>query len=172
MPRPHNWRDIFKAHGSRWTVPREATLEFLNKSSKHMSAKEIHASLCKSYPEMGLTTVYRTLELLTRMGLITKLNLGDGQSRYELKPREKDEHHHHLICTECGKIIDYSEFLDEELELVRKTEKRLAKKYDFRILDHNIEFLGMCEKCNKINRRKQVSETPKGASVLKKTSRV
>lgn len=149
MPRPHNWRQIFKSHGSRWTVPREAILEFLSNSLKHMSAKEIHASLCKSYPGMGLTTVYRTLELLARMGLITKLNLGDGQSRYELKSREKGEHHHHLICTKCGKIIDYSEFLDEELELVSKTEERLAKKYDFRILDHNIEFLGMCKKCNK-----------------------
>jgi len=149
MPGPHNWRHRFKGHVSRWTVPREAILEFLSKSSKHMSAKEIHASLCKSYPRMGLTTIYRTLELLARMGFITKLTLGDGQSRYEFKSSEKEKHHHHLICTECGKIINYSEFLDEELKLVRKTEERLAKKYDFKILDHNIEFLGICEKCNK-----------------------
>ena len=149
MPGPHNWKHRFKGHVSRWTVPREAMLEFLSGSSKHMSAKEIYASLYKSYPETGLTTVYRTLDLLARMGLITKLTLGDGQSRYELKSREKEDHHHHLICTKCGKIIDYSEFLDEELKLVRKTEERLAKKYDFKILDHNIEFLGICEKCNK-----------------------
>jgi Fur family ferric uptake transcriptional regulator len=112
-----------------------------------MSAKEIYASLYKSHPGMGLTTVYRTLELLAQMGLITKLTLGDGQSRYEFKSGEKKEHHHHLICTECGKIIDYTEFLDEELELVKKTEERLAKKYDFKITDHNIEFLGLCKKC-------------------------
>jgi len=83
MPGPHNWRHRFKGHVSRWTVPREAILEFLSKSSKHMSAKEIYASLCKSYPGMGLTTIYRTLELLARMGFITKLTLGDGQSRYD-----------------------------------------------------------------------------------------
>ncbi len=149
MPEPQNWRHIFKGHASRWTMPREAILESLSKASKHMSAKEIYASLGKSYPGMGLTTVYRTLELLARMGLITKITLGDGQSRYEFKSSEKEKHHHHLICTECGKIINYSEFLAEELKLVRKTEERLAKKYDFKILDHNIEFLGICEKCNK-----------------------
>lgn len=147
MPRPHKWKHRFKGNVSRWTVPREAILEFLSRSPKHMSAKEIYASLYKSYPGMGLTTVYRTLELLAQMGLITKLTLGDGQSRYEFKSGEKKDHHHHLICTKCGKIIDYTEFLDEELELVRNTEKRLAKKYDFKIFDHNIEFLGICKKC-------------------------
>ncbi len=81
------------------------------------------------------------------MGIVTKLSLGDGQSRYELKSSEKEEHHHHLICTECGKIINYSEFLDEELDLVKKTEEKLEKKYDFTIQDHNIEFLGICANC-------------------------
>lgn len=147
MPEPHKWRHRLKGCVFRRTIPREAILEFLSRSSKHMSAKEIYASLHKSYPGMGLTTVYRTLDLLARMGIITKLILGDGQSRYEFKSREKEEHHHHLICTKCGRIIDYSEFLNEELNLIRKTEERLAEKYNFRILDHNIEFLGICEKC-------------------------
>lgn len=147
MSKPNRMRHRFKGHISRWTMPREAVLELLSKSTKHMSAKEIYASLYNTYPGMGLTTVYRTLDLLARMGIITKLTLGDGQSRYEFKSGEKEEHHHHLVCTNCGKIIDYSEFLDEELRLVRKTEERLAKKYEFKILDHNIEFLGLCEKC-------------------------
>ena len=147
MPGPHKLRHRFKGHVSRWTMPREAILEFLSRSSKHMSAKEIYASLYDTHPEMGLTTVYRTLDLLARMGIITKLTLGDGQSRYEFKSSEKKDHHHHLICTICGKIINYSEFLDEELRLVKKTEERLAKKYDFKILDHNIEFFGICVKC-------------------------
>ena len=143
----HKFRHRFEGHVSRWTMPREAILEFLSQSSKHMSAKEIYASLYDKYPGIGLTTVYRTLDLLARMGIVTKLALGDGQSRYELKSSEKEEHHHHLVCTRCGTIIDYSEFLDEELRLVRKTEERLAEKYNFEILDHNIEFLGICAKC-------------------------
>ena len=147
MRGPHRMRRKFKDHVSRWTMPREAILELLSKSSKHMSAKEIYASLYDSYPGMGLTTVYRTLDLLARMGIVTKLTLGDGQSRYEFKSREKEDHHHHLICTSCGRIIDYSEFLEEELSLVKKTEERLEKKFNFVIQDHNIEFLGLCEKC-------------------------
>jgi Fur family ferric uptake transcriptional regulator len=147
MSGPNKLRHRFKGRVSRWTMPREAILELLSKSSKHMSAKEIYASLYNSYPGMGLTTVYRTLDLLARMGVVTKLTLGDGQSRYEFKSREKEDHHHHLICTSCGRIIDYSEFLDEELSLVKKTEERLAKKFNFVIQDHNIEFLGLCEKC-------------------------
>ena len=147
MPRPQRFRHRFKGKVSRWTMPREAILKLLSKSSKHMSAKEIYASLYEAYPGMGLTTVYRTLDLLARMGVVTKLTLGDGQSRYEFKSSEKSDHHHHLICTHCGKIIDYSEFLDEELRLVKKTEERLAKKYDFTINDHNIEFLGICSEC-------------------------
>lgn len=122
-------------------------MKLLSRSQKHMSAKEIYASLHRSFPGMGLSTVYRTLDLLARMGIVTKLILGDGQSRYEFKSSEKEEHHHHLVCANCGKIIDYSEFLDEELRLVKKTEERLAKKYDFKIFDHNIEFLGLCNKC-------------------------
>ncbi|TEU06404.1 MAG: transcriptional repressor [Candidatus Aminicenantes bacterium] len=147
MSGPRKLKHRFEGYASRLTAPREAILEFLSKSSKHMSAKEIYASLHGSYPGIGLSTVYRTLDLLARMGIVTKLAIGDGQSRYEFKSKEKDEHHHHLICTNCGKIINYSEFLDEELGLVKKTEERLAKKYNFIIQDHNIEFLGICEKC-------------------------
>ena len=147
MSGSHRLRHRFGDHVSRLTAPREAVLEFLSRSSKHMSAKEIYASLHRSYPGMGLSTVYRTLDLLARLGIVNKLSIGDGQSRYEFKSKGKDEHQHHLICTSCGEIINYSEFLDEELSLVKKTEERLAKKYNFIIQDHNIEFLGICKKC-------------------------
>jgi Fur family ferric uptake transcriptional regulator len=143
----HVLRQRLEGHASRITAPRQAIMEFLSQSSKHLSAKEIYASLHRSYPGLGLSTVYRTLDLLAGMGIVTKLSLGDGQSRYELKSKKKEEHHHHLICTHCGEIINYSEFLEEELRLVKKTEEKLAKKYNFLIQDHNIEFLGICEKC-------------------------
>jgi len=147
MSRAHGLRHSFAGHASRVTAPREAILEFLSQSKKHMSAKEIYFSLHRSYPSLGLSTVYRTLDLLARMNIVNKISIGDGQRRYEFKSKEKDEHHHHLICTNCGKINNYSEFLDEELLLIKKTEEKLAKKYNFIIQDHNIEFLGICEKC-------------------------
>lgn len=147
MPGRRQWQHRFRENVSRWTLPREVILNLLSRSSKHMSAKELYASLYRLYPGIGLTTVYRTLELLFRLGFVQKVSSGDGQSRYELKSGDKKDHHHHVICTKCGKIIDYRDFVQEELELVKKIEETLAKKHDFLILDHNIEFLGLCKNC-------------------------
>ncbi len=147
MPGPHKWRQRWHGQFTRWTAPREAILDLMSRTTKHLSAKEIYAALYRMYPGIGLTTVYRTLDLLVQMGLINKFSIGDGQSRFEFKSEEKKGHHHHIICSKCGKIIDYNDFLEEELELVNKTEKHLTKKYNFKVLGHNIEFYGLCEKC-------------------------
>ncbi len=147
MPRPHKWQHRLQGHGSRWTVPRGAILNHLSRTSKHMSAKEVYTALHKIYPALGLITVYRTLDLLVRMGLLYKFSFGTGESRYEFKSDTEDSHHHHLICTKCGKILDYTDYVDEELELIKKTEEALATKHSFCITDHNIEFYGLCDKC-------------------------
>jgi Fur family ferric uptake transcriptional regulator len=147
MPGPHKWMHRFQGHVSRWTVPREAILKLLSRTAKHLSAKEIYAALYRIYPGLGLTTVYRNLDLLSNTGFIKKITIGDGQTRYEFKSPEKEEHHHHLICTGCGKIIDYRDFMDEELELIKKTEGSLTRRYNFKITGHNIEFYGLCENC-------------------------
>jgi Fur family ferric uptake transcriptional regulator len=128
-------------------MPREAILGLLSQTREHLTAKDIYGSLYSLYPGIGLTTIYRTLELLYRFGFVHKISAGDGQSRYALRREGKEDHHHHLICTRCGKIIDYRDFVREELELVKKTEETLARKHNFSITDHNIEFLGLCEKC-------------------------
>lgn len=147
MPSAPKWKQRFKGEGFRWTITRKAILDFLSKTSKHMSAQEIYDSLLKLYPGIGLSTVYRTLDLLSRMGLVNKLNIGEGKSRYEYKPGEESAHHHHLICTNCGRIIDYSDFLDEELLLIGKIEKNLARKHDFVVKEHSIDFYGLCKNC-------------------------
>jgi Fur family ferric uptake transcriptional regulator len=158
MQRPPMDRQRHRRHFCRWTGPREAILQLLSRTTKHMSAKEIYATLHKLYPGIGLTTVYRTLDLLARMGLIHKFSIGDGHNRYEFISDDKSKHHHHLICTQCGKITNYSEFIDEELALVKKTEARLAKKYNFSIEGHNIEFLGICEDCKTRNLKKEKAD--------------
>ncbi|OQX53124.1 MAG: hypothetical protein B5M54_07550 [Candidatus Aminicenantes bacterium 4484_214] len=81
-------------------MPKEVILNLLSRTSKHMSAKEIHATLYRMHPRIGLTTISRTLDLLYRMGLIYKLDIVDGHTRYEFRSGEKKEHHH-LICPEC-----------------------------------------------------------------------
>jgi Fur family ferric uptake transcriptional regulator len=140
-------RPDLKGKASRWTLPRQVIFDLLKRSPSHLSAKEIYDALHRAYPGIGLSTIYRTLELLFQLGLIRKLSSGDGQSRYELKTQDLEGHHHHLICLGCGRIIDYQDFAEEELQLIKKTEKVLAKKYNFLIKDHKIEFFGLCEKC-------------------------
>jgi len=147
MPGRGNWSHRYQGYFSRWTVPREAILNLLSKTSGHISAKEIYAALYRIYPGIGLTTVYRTLDLLVRMDLLNKFTFGGGESLYEIRSGEKKEHHHHLICTNCGRIIDYNEFLEEEVKLIKKTEEVLEQKYNFKVLNHNIEFYGLCDKC-------------------------
>ena len=140
-------RDGVKNHCSRWTVPREEIFNLLVRTQQHLSAKEVYATLNPANPAIGLTTVYRTLDLLDRAGLVRKINAGDGQVRYEYRRGHESDHHHHLICSNCGKILNYRDFEKEELELVRKTEDILANKFGFLIREHNIEFLGLCPEC-------------------------
>ncbi|MGB9765747.1 MAG: Fur family transcriptional regulator [Candidatus Saccharicenans sp.] len=145
----HQVRSRLRENVSRWTQPRDIILDILARTNKHLSAKEIYDTIYSTHPGIGLTTVYRTLELFHRFGVVQKVTSPDGQSRYQLRSEGSEEHHHHLICIRCGKIIDYQDFAEEELELVKKTEQVLSQKHNFLILDHNIEFLGLCEKCRK-----------------------
>jgi Fur family ferric uptake transcriptional regulator len=152
MPGRDKWRCRFRENVSRWTVPREVILDLLSRTSKHMSTKDIYASLTSLYPGIGLTTIYRTLELMHRLGFVQKVTAHDGQRRYELKDEGERSHHHHLVCNQCGDIIDYRDFVQEELEFVKRAEEVLTAKHSFLIQDHNIEFLGVCEKCRATTR--------------------
>jgi Fur family ferric uptake transcriptional regulator len=147
---PPWWHGKFRGRGYRLTIPREVILNALSKTSDHLSAEDIYMAIHKFYPAIGLTTIYRTLELLVQMGLIFKFDFGDKRARYELAagPQGK-RHHHHLVCTECGKIVDYTDFIDDEVELLKRTEKGLSDKYNIRITNHLIQFYGICEKCDK-----------------------
>jgi Fur family ferric uptake transcriptional regulator len=147
MPLVEKENNRFKGDAFRWTLTRKVILDLLSGTSRHLSAKEIHKTLLKFYPGIGLSTVYRTLDLLARSDLINKLDIGDGKSRYEYRSDRKKAHHHHLVCTKCGKIIDYSDFSDEEVELFIEAEKNIFSKYSFQVQDHNIEFYGLCKDC-------------------------
>ena len=142
------WHGRFKGCGYRITLGREAVLDILTKASEHLSAEDIYLKVHKSSPSIGLTSIYRTLEILVNMGLVFKFDFGDGRARYELAegPGEKD-HHHHLVCTECKRVINYTDFIDDEIDLLQKTEKGLSKKYNFEITNHLIQFYGVCGGC-------------------------
>jgi Fur family ferric uptake transcriptional regulator len=144
----HNLNERVQECGYRLTMPRKVIINELYNSDKHLSVDDIYYNIHKRHPNIGLTSVYRTLELLVELGIVYKFDFGDGRARFELVEGTKNMgHHHHLVCTECGKIIDYNDFVDEELELMKKTEKELERKYDFKIKNHILQFYGKCKKC-------------------------
>ena len=147
----HHWcRHRVKGCGFRMTIGRDAVLDVLSRTEEHLSAEDIYMRIHETYPSVGLTSVYRTLDLLVSIGLVYKFDFGDGRARFELAegPKGKD-HHHHLVCTGCGRIVNYRDFIDDEVALLKKTEEGLSKKYNFAITNHLIQFYGLCEGCRK-----------------------
>jgi len=112
----------------------------LDNEEKHLSAEDIYQIVKHHYPEIGLATVYRTLELLADIDILQKMNFDDGKARYEFSSHD-EHHHHHLICLKCGKVI---EFNDDLLDVLEKT---ISEKKDFEVLDHKLKFYGYCSKC-------------------------
>jgi len=81
------------------------------------------------------------------VGLVFKFDFGDGKSRYELASEAVKGHHHHMVCTRCGRIVDYSDFMEEEVKFIKGLEAELSKKHNFKIDKHQIHFYGLCERC-------------------------
>jgi Fur family ferric uptake transcriptional regulator len=147
--RGHHWcRGRVKGFGFRLTLGRDAVLDVLSRTEDHLSAEDIYIRVHETYPAIGLTSVYRTLDMLVNIGLVYKFDFGDGRARFELAegPKGKD-HHHHLVCTGCGRIVNYRDFIDEEVALLKKAEEGLSEKHNFAITNHLIQFYGLCEDC-------------------------
>ena len=85
-------------------------------------------------PEIGLATVYRTLELLAEIKVVDKINFGDGVARFDLRKEGAKHFHHHLVCMECGKVDEIHE------DLLPQVEERVETEYNFKILDHRLTF--------------------------------
>ena len=127
------------------THQRRVVLEvFVNNPGVHLSAEEVHDILKQKSADIGLATVYRALELLCskEIGILQKIDFGDGCSRYELNLTEPNSHqHHHMICTNCKKVIEFSEDMLDDLE------SDIMKKCGFKVTDHQVKFFGLCEEC-------------------------
>jgi len=115
-------------------------LSAIDNSDNHISAEEIYAQIAVRYPNVNISTVYRTLELLKRLGLVTETDLGEGRVRYH--PAEKG-HHHHLVCQECGAIIDLDEWLLASLK------SALLQEYKFSADLRHMAIFGCCVNCSK-----------------------
>jgi Fur family ferric uptake transcriptional regulator len=126
--------------GLRMTPQRMMIVAAIEESTDHISAEDVYSQVIKKYPNVNISTVYRTLELLEEMGLVTKTDLGGGRVRYH--PAEKG-HHHHLVCRECGKIIDLKE------DAMNGLKESLAKDYQFIADLRHLGIWGRCLQCSR-----------------------
>ena len=140
MDQPRDIAGELSKQGYRLTPQRIMILSAIENSDDHISAEEIYAQIVAKYPNVNISTVYRTLELLKRLRLVTETDLGEGRVRYH--PAEKG-HHHHLVCRECGAIID----LDESLLAPFKS--ALLREYEFYADLRHLAILGRCVNCSK-----------------------
>ncbi|MBR4153644.1 MAG: transcriptional repressor [Selenomonadaceae bacterium] len=137
-------RGKLSEHGYKMTPQRKEILQiFVDHSDyHHMSAEDVYNILRENKSEIGLATVYRSLDLLCELGMLVHVDFGDGCARYELNSADpKVHHHHHLICLKCKKVIEFEEDLLEMLEAY------IEKKSGFQILNHEVKFFGYCSDC-------------------------
>ena len=127
--------------GLRYTLQREEILKVFLSVEKHLSADGLYKIVKKSNPDIGYTTVYRTMKLLEEAGLCNEIDFGDGISRFE--HQYGHEHHDHLICIKCG---GYTEVIKPAIE---KMQDKLAKEKEFVPLKHKLQIFGICNKCVK-----------------------
>ena len=130
--------NILRQHGFKITPQRRVVLGAITHSHEHLTPAAIHERVSQEY-RIGLVTIYRTLDILTKLGLICEVHAGDNCRSYLI--RRPSEHHHHLICSDCGTVIDFTDCNLSELE------KRLSKGTGFKINGHLLEFLGQCQDC-------------------------
>ncbi|WP_430534025.1 Fur family transcriptional regulator [Listeria rocourtiae] len=124
------------------TPQREATVRILLENEKdHLSAEDVYLRVKNISPDIGLATVYRTLELLTELRVVDKINFGDGVARYDLRKEGAKHFHHHLVCLECGSVEEIQE------DLLDDVEKIVEQKWDFLVKDHRLTFQGICTVC-------------------------
>ncbi len=131
---------ILRQHGYKFTPQRRIVIQTVASSQDHLTPAAIYEKVHQERPNIGLVTIYRTLDILAKLGLICELHAGGSCRSYTTGT---SEHHHHLICTNCGKVVDFSGYDLSQLE------QRLSLETGFDIEDHLLEFVGLCQACQK-----------------------
>jgi Fur family transcriptional regulator, ferric uptake regulator len=149
-------QEVFLTHlrkqGLKRTSQRDLILEVFLSTEEHLSSEDLHRLVRKQDPSVGQTTVYRTLKLLSEAGLAREVRFGDGRTHYE--HNYKLEHHDHMICSECGRII---EFFSPELEAIQDA---MAARHRFVVTSHLLRMIGICVECRRGLRRRGQTKVP------------
>ena len=148
-----NIKQQLHSYNFKLTPQREALVRVLIENEEgHLSAEDAFMLVKKKVPDIGLATVYRTLELLSELHILQKLNFGDNVTRYEFRSEEAEHHHHHLVCVTCGKVEEINE------DWLGPIEEKVEKQFDFEILDHRLIFNGICSECKAIREKNKTEK--------------
>ncbi|MBI5056448.1 MAG: transcriptional repressor [Nitrospirae bacterium] len=134
-------RAFLKERGFKSTRQRDIITGQFLRCGEHLTAEELYKQISRAHREIGFTTVYRTLKLLSKSGLATERVFADNLTRYE--PLSSEDHHDHLICLRCGSI---TEFENPKME---KLQERIAEEFGFNTVRHKMELYGYCKMCRK-----------------------
>ena len=143
------FENLLREKGLKVTAQRIAVLSALSgEADSHLTAEEIYDLVRVGSPDIGLATVYRTIQMLLELKIIDRIYLDDGYVRYELGnvyETEDSHHHHHLICVKCGRVMSFQGDLLEAFEM------RMEEETGFQIQDHDVKLYGLCKDCQKKN---------------------
>ena len=126
-----------RRRGGRVTTARRAVLDALLEHRDHITADELAAAVQQRHPDVHLSTVYRTLEALERIGVVDRVSLGDGGAIYHLV----DHVHHHLVCDGCGAVIEIPD------EVAGALARQLDRDYGFELSSRHLALAGRCADC-------------------------
>lgn len=146
-------QEHIQAAGLRRTNQRDLILETFLSTEGHLTSEDLYGLVHKQDEAIGLTTVYRTLKLFTEAGLAREVRFGDGKTYYE--HHHDHEHHDHMICTSCGRVI---EFFSPEIESLQD---EMADKFGFRPTHHSLRMWGVCAECQ--GKAEESPSAPPGA---------
>lgn len=132
-------KNRLRAQARKITGPRAAILEILRRHPHPLTNREILREMPKG--ECDLATIYRSMNLLEKMGMVKRFDFGDGAARFELVGENDDGHHHHLVCTKCSEVVEIDECFPEQIE------KKIAAQNRFKSVTHKLEFFGICPQC-------------------------
>lgn len=134
---PNKWIERLRDAGYKVTPTRLAVLDVIGQEGEHLNPNEILEQARQIHPALGRATVYRTLELLTELGIVRPIYVGDSGPTYI----RAEGGHHHLVCSSCGRVQDFDQCMADDMA------HELTERFGFQIQSHLLEFYGVCPAC-------------------------
>jgi Fur family ferric uptake transcriptional regulator len=135
-------RKMLNSAGLRNTSQRALILDVIHEGQGHLDADEIYRRARKKQPRLSLSTVYRTLQTLKRIGLVEEVHLDEAHHHYEIKPSTE---HHHLVCLGCGKVVEF------ECSMSQKMKEEVSREKGFKVINTEVRMTGYCPSCRQDN---------------------